>query len=144
MPARREEVIHAEEEGVEFVYLAAPLEFIGDDEGWLRSVNLQRMELGEPDSSGRRRPVPMAGSEFILNIQMAVIAIGNGSNPLLRDSPGLEFTKWHTLKVNPDTLETTLKSVFAGGDIVTGGATVISAMGAGRKAAQSIHEFLMK
>ena len=144
MPARREEVIHAEEEGVEFVYLAAPLEFIGDDEGWLRSVNLQRMELGEPDASGRRRPVPVKGSEFILEIQMAVIAIGNGSNPLLRDAPGLEFTKSHTLIVNPDSLETTIKGVFAGGDIVTGGATVISAMGAGRKAAQSINEFLMK
>jgi glutamate synthase (NADPH/NADH) small chain len=144
MPARREEVIHAKEEGVEFIYLAAPLEFIGDNEGWLRSVNLQRMELGEPDSSGRRRPVPVTGSEFILDIQMAVIAIGNGSNPLLRDAPGLEFTKWHTLIVNPETLETTIKGVFAGGDIVTGGATVISAMGAGRKAAQSIHEFLLK
>jgi glutamate synthase (NADPH/NADH) small chain len=144
LPARREEVIHAEEEGVEFIYLAAPLDFIGDDEGWLRSVKLQRMELGEPDSSGRRSPVPVTGSEFILEIQMAVIAIGNGSNPLLRDSPGLEFTKRHTLNVNPDTLETTIKGVFAGGDIVTGGATVISAMGAGRKAAQSIQEFLMK
>lgn len=142
MPARREEVIHAEEEGVEFIYLAAPLEFIGNDEGWLESVNLQRMELGEPDSSGRRRPVPITGSEFNMKIQMAVIAIGNGSNPLLRDSPGLEFTKWHTLNVNPDTLETTVKGVYAGGDIVTGGATVISAMGAGRKAAQSIHTFL--
>jgi len=143
MPARREETIHAEEEGVEFVYLAAPLEFIGDDEGWLQSVNLQRMELGDPDSSGRRRPVPIAGSDFNLEIQMAVIAIGNGSNPLLRDSPGLEFTKWHTLIVNPETLETTIKGVYAGGDIVTGGATVISAMGAGRKAAVSINGFLM-
>jgi glutamate synthase (NADPH/NADH) small chain len=144
MPARWEEVIHAEEEGVEFIYLAAPLEFIGDDEGWLQSVNLQRMELGEPDSSGRRRPIPMVGSEFNMKIQMAVIAIGNGSNPLLRDSPGLEFTKWHTLNVNPETLETTINGVFAGGDIVTGGATVISAMGAGRKAAQSIHKFMIK
>jgi glutamate synthase (NADPH/NADH) small chain len=86
----------------------------------------------------------MVGSEFNMKIQMAVIAIGNGSNPLLRDSPGLEFTKWHTLNVNPETLETTVKGVFAGGDIVTGGATVISAMGAGRKAAQSIHKFMIK
>jgi glutamate synthase (NADPH/NADH) small chain len=144
MPARREEVIHAQEEGVEFMYLAAPLEFLGNSEGWLESVNLQRMELGEPDSSGRRRPVPVAGSEFNMKIHMAVIAIGNGSNPLLRDTPGLEFTKWHTLNVDPDTLETTAKGVFAGGDIVTGGATVISAMGAGRKAAQSIQDFLMR
>jgi glutamate synthase (NADPH) small chain len=143
MPARREEIIHAMEEGVEFMYLAAPLEFVGDAEGWLESVNLQRMELGEPDSSGRRRPVPVAGSEINMKIDMAVIAIGNGSNPLLRDTPGLQFTKRHTLNVNPDTLETTVKGVFAGGDIVTGGATVISAMGAGRKAAQSIHKFLM-
>lgn len=144
MPARMEEVLHAVEEGVEFVYLAAPLEFIGNDTGWLTSVRLQRMELGEPDSSGRRRPVPVEGSEHLLEIQMAVIAIGNGSNPLLRDSPGLKFTKWHTLEVNQDTLETTSTGVYAGGDIVTGGATVISAMGAGRKAAQSIHSYLLK
>ena len=142
MPARREETIHAVEEGVEFIYLTAPLEFIGDDKGWIQSVKLQRMELGEPDLSGRRRPVPIIGSEFNLGIQMAVIAIGNGSNPLLRDSPGLEFTKWHTLVVNSETLETTIKGVYAGGDIVTGGATVISAMGAGRKAAESINELL--
>ena len=142
MPARREEVVHAKEEGVEFIFLASPLEFLGNDEGWLQSVKLQRMELGEPDSSGRRRPLPIPGSEFNMDIQMAVIAIGNGSNPLLRDTPGLEFTKWHTLDVDLETLETTIPGVFAGGDIVTGGATVISAMGAGRKAALSINEFL--
>lgn len=142
MPARREEVIHAGEEGVEYIFLAAPLEFKGNADGWLQSVRLQRMELGEPDKSGRRRPLPLPGSEMIEEIQMAVIAIGNGSNPLLRDTPGLDFTRWNTLKVNPDTLETTLQGVFAGGDIVTGGATVISAMGAGRKAAGAIHEFL--
>ena len=143
MPARREEVIHSEEEGVEFIFLASPLEFVGNDEGWLQAVKLQRMELGDPDSSGRRRPLPVAGTEFTMEIQMAVIAIGNGSNLLLRDTPGLEFTKWHTLNVNAETLETTLNGVYAGGDIVTGGATVISAMGAGRKAAQSINEFLL-
>lgn len=142
MPARREEVIHAEEEGIEFVFLAAPLEFSGDEKGWLKSVRLQCMELGEPDAGGRRRPVPIEGSEYSLDIDMAVIAIGNGANPLLRDSPGLKFTKRYTLEVNPETLETTSKGIFAGGDIVTGGATVISAMGAGRKAAQSIDHYL--
>ncbi len=142
MPARVEEAQHAREEGVEFIFLAAPLEFIGDENGWLRSVQLQRMQLGEPDDSGRRSPVPIEDSHFSMEIDMAVIAIGNGSNPLLRDTPGLEFTRWHTLVVDPDTLETTVKGVFAGGDIVTGGATVISAMGAGRKAAQSINDFL--
>jgi glutamate synthase (NADPH/NADH) small chain len=142
MPARREEVIHAEEEGIEFVFLAAPLEFTGDDQGWLKRARLQRMELGDPDSGGRKRPVPIEGSEYTLDIGMAVIAIGNGANPLLRDSPGLKFTKRYTLEVDPETLETTTKGIFAGGDIVTGGATVISAMGAGRKAAQSIDQYL--
>ena len=142
MPARREEVIHAEEEGIEFVFLAAPLEFTGDENGWLKKVRLQRMELGEPDAGGRRRPVPIEGSEYSLDIEMAVIAIGNGANPLLRDSPGLKFSKRYTLEVDPETLETTSKGIFAGGDIVTGGATVISAMGAGRKAAHSIDQYL--
>jgi glutamate synthase (NADPH/NADH) small chain len=100
------------------------------------------MELGDPDSDGRKRPVPIEGSEYTLDIGMAVIAIGNGANPLLRDSPGLNFTKRYTLEVDPETLETTTKGIFAGGDIVTGGATVISAMGAGRKAAHSIDQYL--
>ena len=102
------------------------------------------MELGEPDASGRQRPVPIMGSEYEIELNIAVIAIGNGANPLLRDSPGLQFTKRFTLEVNPDTLETTTPGVFAGGDIVTGGATVISAMGAGRKAAKSIDLFLQR
>jgi len=144
MPARVEEVHHAREEGVEFIFLASPLEFVGDADGWLQSVQLQRMQLGEPDDSGRRRPVPVEGSEFSMDIQMGVIAIGNGSNPLLRNTPGLEFTRWHTLVVDEDTLATTVDGVFAGGDIVTGGATVISAMGAGRKAARSINNYLNK
>ena len=144
MPARKEEVRHAREEGVEFIFLVSPLEFIGNQDGWLTSVRLQRMKLGELDDSGRRRPLPIEGSEFMMEIERAVIAIGNGTNPLLRDSPGLEFTKRGTLVVNEDTLETTKRGVFAGGDIVTGGATVISAMGAGRKAAQSIQAYLSK
>lgn len=142
MPARREEVLHAKEEGVEFTFLAAPLEFLNNGEGWIKGARLQRMELGEPDDSGRRRPVPIPGSEFSLDLDLAVIAIGNSTNPLMRNTPGLEFTKRGTLQVDTETLMTTLKGVFAGGDIVTGGATVISAMGAGRRAAKSIHQYL--
>lgn len=144
MPARREEVLHAKEEGINFTFLASPLEFLDNGEGWVKGVRLQRMQLGEPDESGRRRPLPVEGSEFIMDLDLAVIAIGNGTNPLLRNTPGLEFTKWGTLVVDEDKLQTTKDGVFAGGDIVTGGATVISAMGAGRQAAKSIHEYLME
>lgn len=144
MPARREEVQHAREEGVEFIFLAAPLEFLDNGYGWLKGVRLRRMQLGEPDESGRRRPIPVDGSEFVMEIDLAVIAIGNGTNPLLRNTPGLEFNRRGTLVVDADTLQTSKPGVFAGGDIVTGGATVISAMGAGRQAAASIHAFLSK
>jgi glutamate synthase (NADPH/NADH) small chain len=142
MPARREEAQHAGEEGVQFTFLAAPLEFLDDGQGWLKGVRLQRMELGEADASGRRRPVPIAGSEFVMDIDLAVVAIGNGTNPLLRNTPGLAFTQKNTLAVDAQTLQTSRKGVFAGGDIVTGGATVISAMGAGRQAALSINAYL--
>ena len=142
MPARREEIHHAKEEGIAFIFLVAPLEFIDNGEGWLKAVRLQRMELGEPDKSNRRRPIPIVGSEYVEEIDLAVIAIGNGTNPLLRHTPGLKFSERNTLIVDPDTLQTTLKGVYAGGDIVTGGATVISAMGAGRQAARSIHQYL--
>ena len=142
MPARREEVLHAREEGIEFIFLSAPLEFIDNGEGWLNGVRLQRMQLGEPDASGRCRPLPIEGSEYTLDIDLAVIAVGNGTNPLLRSTPGLEFTQKNTLMVDGETLQTSKKGVFAGGDIVTGGATVISAMGAGRKAALSIDAYL--
>jgi len=142
MPARREEVLHAKEEGVSFVFLTTPLEFEGDEFGWLKKVSLQRMRLGEPDESGRRRPVPIEGDVFEMEIDLAVIAIGNGANPLLRDTPGLEFSRWGTLKVDPERLSTKREGIFAGGDIVTGGATVISAMGAGRQAAISIDSYL--
>ena len=144
MPARHEEVEHAKEEGVQFTFLAAPLEFLDNGEGWLKGVRLQRMQLGEPDASGRRRPLPVEGSEFELDLDLAVIAIGNGSNPLLRDTPELHFTRRGTLEVNPESLQTDKAGVFAGGDIVTGGATVISAMGAGRQAAQSIDNYLSR
>ncbi|GMU87429.1 MAG: hypothetical protein AMXMBFR48_26700 [Ignavibacteriales bacterium] len=144
MPARIEEVHHAKEEGIEFMMLTNPLEFTGDDAGWLRGVKLQKMELGEPDSSGRRKPIPVEGSEYILPIDMAVVAIGNGSNPIIKNTtPDLEHNRRGNIVVDPETMKTTKEGVFAGGDIVTGGATVILAMGAGRKAAAAIDEYLM-
>ncbi|MCE1190417.1 MAG: NADPH-dependent glutamate synthase [Ignavibacteria bacterium] len=143
LPARAEEIHHAKEEGVHFEFLNNPLEFLGDENGWLHGVKLQKMELGEPDASGRRRPIAVQGSEYIMDINMAVIAIGNGSNPILRQTtPGLDFNKWGNILVDPDTMKTSKKGVFAGGDIVTGGATVILAMGAGRTAAKAINEYL--
>ena len=143
MPARAEEIEHAEEEGVEFEFLTVPLEFHGDDDGRLTGVTLQRMELGEPDDSGRRRPVPIPGTEYRQDCDIAVIAIGNGANPLLaKTTPDLEFTRWGTVAASDETGRTSKPGVFAGGDIVTGGATVILAMGAGRRAAASINEFL--
>ncbi len=143
MPARKEEIHHAKEEGIEFMYLSNPLEFIGDEKGWLKAVKLQRMELGEPDASGRRRPVPVKGSEYTLDIDMTVVAIGNGSNPIIqKTTPDLTYTKWGNIIVNEKTMKTSKKGVFAGGDIVTGGATVILAMGAGRTAAKAINDYL--
>jgi len=144
MPARNEEVHHAKQEGIEFILLSNPLEFIGDENGWLKGVKLHKMELGEPDSSGRRRPVPIEGSEYVLDIDMSVIAIGNGSNPIIQQTTAdLEFNKWGNILVDEETMKTSKEGVFAGGDIVTGGATVILAMGAGRKAANAINEYLM-
>jgi glutamate synthase (NADPH/NADH) small chain len=143
MPARIEEVHHAEEEGVQFYLLTAPTKFLGDDNGWVTGVECLRMELGEPDESGRRRPVPVKGSEFQLECDMAVVAIGAGANPLLpTQTPGLELNKRGYIVANLETGKTTKPRVWAGGDIVTGSATVILAMGAGRKAANSIHEYL--
>ena len=143
MPARIEEIKHAKEEGVEFMFLHSPLEFIGDENGWLQAVKLQKMELGEPDASGRRRPVPIEGATETISIQAAVIAIGNGSNPIINETtPDLKVNKWGNIIVDEETMKTSKKGVFAGGDIVTGGATVILAMGAGRKAAKAINEYL--
>ena len=143
MPARIEEVHHAEEEGVQFYLLTAPIRFLGDDNGWVTGVECLRMELGEPDESGRRRPVPIKGSEFQLECDMAVVAIGAGANPLLpTTTPGLELNKRGYIIADLETGKTTKPGVWAGGDIVTGSATVILAMGAGRKAANSIHEYL--
>ncbi len=143
MPARIEEIAHAREEGVQFVLLTSPLSFSGDAEGWLNGARLQRMELGEPDESGRRRPVPVEGGEYDVDVDVAVIAIGNDANPLLRrNAPGLDFTKWGTIVADEDNGRTTKRGVWAGGDIVTGGATVILAMGAGRRAAADINRYL--
>ena len=143
MPARIEEIHHAEEEGIEFVLLAAPLNFVGDNDGRLKGVRCQRMELGEPDESGRRRPVPIEGSEFEEECDTAVIAIGAGANPLLTSAtPDIKLNKRGYIIAEPETGKTTKKGVWAGGDIVTGQATVILAMGAGRTVANSIHRYL--
>jgi len=143
MPARAEEVKHAREEGIEFQMLTNPVEFKPNGEGWLGAVRCQRMELGEPDASGRRRPVPIAGSEFEIPLSVAVIAVGTSANPIVQSTtPGLETNKRGYIQADPDSQRTSRKGVFAGGDIVTGGATVILAMGAGRRAAKSIHDYL--
>ncbi len=142
MPARLEEIKHAEEEGIEFMFLVSPLDLGGDEDGWLRSVKLQRMELGEPDASGRRRPVPVEGSEFTLDVQVAIVAIGTMANPLLTATcPDLKLNKWGNIEAD-ENLMTSIPGVFAGGDIVRGGATVILAMGDGKNAAKSMDEYL--
>jgi glutamate synthase (NADPH/NADH) small chain len=143
MPARKEEVKHAQQEGIEFRVLTNPIEFLSDGKGWLSAVRCMRMELGEADASGRRRPVPVQGSEFDLTLSVAVIAIGTGANPLIQSTtPGLNTNKRNYIEADPMTQRTSRRGVFAGGDIVTGSATVILAMGAGRRAAKSIHEYL--
>jgi glutamate synthase (NADPH/NADH) small chain len=143
MPARKEEVKHAKEEGIEFQVLTAPLEFIDDGKGWLAGVRCQKMELGEPDASGRRRPVPVEGSEYVVPLSVAVIAIGTTANPIVQSTtPGLATTKKGYIQADETNQKTSRKGVFAGGDIVTGSATVILAMGAGRRAAAGIHQYL--
>jgi glutamate synthase (NADPH/NADH) small chain len=142
MPARLEEVHHAKEEGIKFMTLHNPVRFIGDENDRLKQVECLQYELGEPDESGRRRPVPIEGSEMIIDIDVAVVAIGNSSNPLLRETtPGLKFNKWGNIEVD-EACATSLPGVFAGGDIVLGAATVILAMGQGRIAAKAIDEYL--
>jgi len=143
MPARAEEIHHAEEEGIEFFLLTAPTRFLGDDKGHVFGMECLKMELGEPDDSGRRRPVPIEDSKFKLDCDLAVIAVGAGANPILTQSTdGLKLNKWGYIIAEPDTGKTSLKGVWAGGDIVSGQATVILAMGAGRIASDSMHKYL--
>jgi glutamate synthase (NADPH/NADH) small chain len=143
MPARVEEVEHAEEEGVQMMLLQNPVRILGDENGWVKEVECIRMELGEPDESGRRRPVAVKGSEFRIQVDVVIVAIGNASNPLVpTTTPDLAVNKWGNIVAAEDTLKTSKKGVFAGGDIVLGAATVILAMGQGRKAARAINEYL--
>ncbi|MCK5863414.1 MAG: NADPH-dependent glutamate synthase [Candidatus Hydrogenedentes bacterium] len=144
LPARAEEVHHAGEEQIIFKLLSNPLRFLGNEKGRLVGVECLQMKLGEADKSGRPRPIPIEGSEFIVDIDLAIIAIGNSPNPIIQSTtPGLEQTRWGTIVADEKTMATTKPGVFAGGDVVTGAATVILAMGAGRTAAQSMHKYLM-
>jgi glutamate synthase (NADPH/NADH) small chain len=145
MPARAAEAHHAEEEGIEFFLLTNPTRYIGNEKGRLTGMECIKMELGEPDASGRRRPVPVKGSEFELSCDLCIVAVGTGANPLLTSStPDLKINKWGYIEADSKDGKTFKKGVWAGGDIVTGSATVILAMGAGRNAANSIHDYLMR
>mgnify|MGYP002536821615 CR=1 FL=1 len=142
-PARLEELHHAKEEGIIFKFLNNPAAIVGDDNGWVKGMEIIKQELGEPDASGRRRPVPVEGSNYILDVETVIIAIGQSPNPLIRHTtPGLECQKWGGIIVNEETMESSKENVYAGGDTVTGAATVILAMGAGKKAAAAIDEKL--
>ncbi len=145
MPARNEEIHHAVEEGVKFEFLTNPIKYIGNDKGFITGIECIRMRLGEPDQSGRKRPIPIEGSNIVFDFDMAIIAIGAGPNPIILDStPDLPLNKWGYIIANDKTGKTEKDKVWSGGDIVTGAATVISAMGAGKEAAKSIDEFLRK
>ena len=142
-PARDEEIEHAQAEGIIFQFLTAPIRFIGDEAGWVTAMEVQRMELGEPDASGRRRPVPIKGSEYIIEVDTVIEAIGFGVNPLItKATPGLLTDKWGVVLVDPATGATSKPGVFAGGDIITGGSTVILAMGQGKVAARAMDRYL--
>ncbi|MBW1711805.1 MAG: NADPH-dependent glutamate synthase [Deltaproteobacteria bacterium] len=143
MPARAEEIHHGEEEGIEFYLLTVPVEFTGDDNGRVTGMTCLQCELGEPDESGRCRPCPVEGSDFGLEADLVIIAVGSGANPVLpKSTPDLALNKWGYIEADPRTGKTKKPKVWAGGDIVTGAATVILAMGAGRQAANSIHDYL--
>ena len=144
MPARNEEIHHAKEEGIDFKLLNNPVRILGDEDGRVSGIECVQMELGEPDASGRRRPIEKEGSNFTLEVDCVVMAIGNSPNPLIRTTThGIDANRRGCLVVNEDTLQTTREGVYAGGDAVTGAATVILAMGAGKQAAQSIDEYIM-
>ena len=145
MPARIEEIHHAQQEGIEIMCLHNPIEYLADENGRVNRMIVQKMELGEPDASGRRRPVVIKGSEFSVDVDLVVVAIGVSPNPLIASAlPSLETTRWGTLVVNEETMQTSIPDLFAGGDIVRGGATVILAMGDGRRAAAEMHGYLQK
>jgi glutamate synthase (NADPH) small chain len=142
-PARAEELEHAIEEGIEFLWLTAPVEIVGDSSGWVTGMRCQKMELGEPDASGRRRPVPMAGSDFLLDVDTVIYALGTTANPIIaQTTPGLQNNKWGYIVIDENSGMTSIPGLFAGGDIVTGAATVILAMGAGKRAAKGMLEFM--
>ena len=144
MPARIEEIHHAEEENIEFHFLTAPVRILGNDDGAVVGMECLTMELGEPDDSGRRRPVPIKGSEYVLDVDVVIVSVGTGSNPLLtKSTPGLELNKWDYIVVDEKTGATSIPGVYAGGDIVRGAATVILAMGDGRMASGAMHRYLM-
>ena len=144
MPARAAEAHHAEEEKIEFRLLSSPVEIYGNDEGWAKGMKCQRYELGEPDESGRQRPVPIENSFFEFDCDQVLVSIGGRANPLITSTtPDMKVNKWGYIEVD-DWGRTNREFVYAGGDIVTGAATVISAMGAGRRAAKAIHEDLIK
>lgn len=145
MPARYEEIENAEEEGIEFQLLSNPVRFTGDERGFVNGVELIKMKLGDPDSSGRRRPTPVDGSNYILELDTVVVAIGQTPNPLIQQTTnGLVTTRYGTIQVNEEIMQTSIPGVYAGGDVVSGAATVISAMGAGKKAAYAINEYISK
>ena len=145
MPARIEEVKHAKEEGIDFLTLHNPIEYIGDENGRVKQMRLQKMELGEPDASGRRRPVPIEGAIETIDVDEVIVSVGVSPNPLIPSTfKGLEVSRWGTIVVDEETMRSTLPDVYAGGDIVRGGATVILAMGDGRKAAAAMHNALQK
>ena len=140
MPARIEEVKHAKEEGIEFLILHSPVEYIGDERGRVKQMRLQQMELGEPDASGRRRPVPIAGAIETMDVDEVIVSVGVSPNPLIPNTfKGLDVSRWGTIVVDEETMRSAIEDVYAGGDIVRGGATVILAMGDGRKAAAAMH-----
>jgi glutamate synthase (NADPH/NADH) small chain len=144
MPARIEEIENAEEEGVKFEFLTSPKRFVGNERRAVKAMECVRMRLGEPDESGRRRPIPIEGSDFVTDVDVVIMAVGRTPNPIIKQTTeGLETTKWGGI-VADENGKTSIEGVYAGGDIVTGESTVISAMGAGRRAATAIHEFLIK
>ena len=142
MPARAAEIHHAQEEGIQFNFLVNPTRILGNDKGWVTGMECQRQELGEPDASGRRRPIPIEGSEFVIAVDTVIVAIGNQPNPIVpQTTPGMQTNKWGLIVADERSGRTSKPRVWAGGDIVTGAATVISAMGAGQAAAKDIDAY---